>query len=161
MAEDRTYLKLDGIEGESTDTKFSKQIQVIGEVAWSVANHGAQMSAGYASGGSGGAKADFSPITFMKSVDKGTPKLMTACATGKPIAKAVFSEIETAGDGTSSLRRETTLEDVMVTAVHRSGGHDQITIHYQKIEFKFIERDGKGNATPHSAKFDVAKAEKG
>ncbi|TXL77164.1 type VI secretion system tube protein Hcp [Vineibacter terrae] len=160
MAEDRTYLKLDGVDGEVTDAKFTKQIQIIGEVTWSVSNMGAGLGAGGASGASGGAKADFSDISFMKRVDRTTPVFMQACATGKHFENAVFSEVETAGDGTSNLRRETKLTDVMVRSFARSGDVDSVHFTFSKIEYKYIERDSKGKETPHSAAYDLAKAQK-
>ena len=76
------FLKLDGIEGESTDARHAKEIDV---TAWSfgVSNSGGPHSGG----GSGTGRATFTDLAVTKVLDKATPALMLAVASGRHIAK--------------------------------------------------------------------------
>lgn len=72
------YVKVDGIEGESTDTKHERWIDVLGF------SHGVvqtNLVLGVQSRGI------FEPFTFKHLVDKATPKLQLACANGSTIKK--------------------------------------------------------------------------
>jgi type VI secretion system secreted protein Hcp len=73
-------LEIDGIKGESRDDKHKDAIDVM-SFSWGASNPGS-----FATGGGGGAgKVSFSDISFMSQVNKSSPELMTACATGKHI----------------------------------------------------------------------------
>lgn len=76
------FLKLDGIEGESTDARHAKEIDV---TAWSfgVSNPGGSHSGG----GSGIGRASFTDIAVTKVLDKASPALMLAVASGRHIPK--------------------------------------------------------------------------
>src|SRR5678815_2292829 len=76
MAAD-TFAKLGDIKGESLDDKHKDEIEVL-SFSWGVSNAG---SMGYGSGGGEG-KATFHDLSFTHKVDKASPVLMQACATG-------------------------------------------------------------------------------
>lgn len=72
------YVKIDGIEGESTDTNHPRWIDVLGF------SHGVvqtNLVIGVESRGI------FEPFTFKHLVDKATPKLQLACANGSTIKR--------------------------------------------------------------------------
>ena len=73
------FIKIDGIKGESVDAKHKDEI-VLESFNWGVANAGA----GYA-GSAGRATGKSSPSDFsvIKKVDKSSPDLFAACASGK------------------------------------------------------------------------------
>src|SRR5262249_55230581 len=80
------FLKDDGIEGESTDAKHTKQNDVQSG-SW-----GETQTGTFAGGGGGGAgKVSMQDFHFTMTVNKATPKLMLACATGQHIGKAVLT----------------------------------------------------------------------
>lgn len=76
------FLKLDGIEGESMDARHANEIDV---TAWSF---GVSNPAGpHSGGGSGTGRATFTDLAVTKVLDKATPALMLAVASGRHIAK--------------------------------------------------------------------------
>jgi len=80
------FLKIDGIDGESQDSKHTKEIDV-SSFSWGMAQTGTS-----ATGGGGGAgKVKFHDFKILKSIDTATPKLMDACATGKHIASGLLT----------------------------------------------------------------------
>jgi type VI secretion system secreted protein Hcp len=78
-----SFLKLDGIEGASTDSKHAKEIDVD---AWSSGE--SQPASAHAGGGATAGKVSFRDLSFVKRIDKASPTLMLACATGKHIKSA-------------------------------------------------------------------------
>src|ERR1700753_4105926 len=78
------FLKIDGIEGESKDSKHKGEIDLD---SWS---WGANQSGTYHGGGGGGAgKVAMQDFHFVMKINKASPKLMLACASGEHIKKAV------------------------------------------------------------------------
>src|SRR5262245_60355427 len=75
------FLKVDGIDGESTDDKHPKEI-IITSFTQSLSNPSA------VPGGSAG-RAVFSGLTLSKPLDKSTPLLMQNAAAGITIKSAV------------------------------------------------------------------------
>jgi len=73
------YAKVDGAEGESTDTGHSKWIDVesvsLGSVNSVTASRGVQSSG----------RGDLKPVVFTHLVDKATPKIQEFCASGQNI----------------------------------------------------------------------------
>jgi type VI secretion system secreted protein Hcp len=77
------FIKIDTIDGESTDKTHGKEIDVL---SWS---WGASQSGSMAMGGGAG-KVSMQDFTFTKSLDKSSPKLFEALATGKHLKDATF-----------------------------------------------------------------------
>src|SRR6476660_6491196 len=88
MAAD-TFAKLGDIKGESLDDKHKDEIEVL-SYSWGVSNAG---SMAHGSGGGEG-KATFHDLSFTHKVDKASPVLLQACATGVYL-----------GDGTITVRK--------------------------------------------------------
>ncbi len=85
MAE-QLFAKIGDIKGESTDDKHKDEIQVL-SWSWSLANVPGPTSG--AGGGSG--KAAFGSFVFTHRIDRASPQLLLACATGKHFAVATLS----------------------------------------------------------------------
>ena len=80
------FLKIDGIDGESTDKFHPGEIE-ISSFSWGVTQTGS-----IGSGGGGGAgKASFQDLHFSSSISKASPNLMIACATGEHIKEATLT----------------------------------------------------------------------
>ena len=75
------YIKIDGIEGESVDSKHAKWTDVLDF------SHAAVQSIQTGSPDAVG-RGVFEPVTFKHLVDKGTPKLQEACMKGSHIKTA-------------------------------------------------------------------------
>src|SRR5262245_31804331 len=77
------FLTLEGIKGESTDSKHKEAIDILAW-SWGVGNSGT-----FHQGSGGGAgKANFQDISVTKYIDKSTADLLYACSSGKHIPKA-------------------------------------------------------------------------
>jgi type VI secretion system secreted protein Hcp len=85
MANVDYFLKIDGIDGESTDAKHKNEIEVE-SFSW-----GEQNQATSSPGGGGGAgKVVATDFHYTSRLSKASPKLFLACATGEHIKKAVL-----------------------------------------------------------------------
>ena len=117
-----SFLKIDGVEGESTDDKHKGQIE-IDSFSWGVSNAGSMATGG------GTGKASFSDFTITKTVDLSMRK-----AGGTQMDYYVIH-----------------LEDVLVSSYSTSGGSSEapmesISFNYQKIEFQYIPTNADGTA---------------
>ena len=72
------FLKLDGIPGESTDAKHKDEIELM-SFAWGVTD------AASPSGGGSAGRAKFQDFHFTMLVNKASPQLFLATASGKHI----------------------------------------------------------------------------
>ena len=143
-------LELDGIKGESSDSKLKDTIE-LESFSWGVSNAGS-----HAGGGGGGAgKASFQDLHFTTHVGKASPLLMLACATGQHIKKAVLHVRKQGGDQQEYYVVK--LEDLLVSS-YQSGGHsgsgvptDQFALNFTKIEFDYKPQkpDGTLDAAVH------------
>ncbi|HET9359644.1 MAG TPA: type VI secretion system tube protein Hcp, partial [Vicinamibacterales bacterium] len=85
MASD-IFAKLGDIKGESIDTKHKDEVEVL---AWS---WGVNQTGTMASGSGGGAgKVSFNDFNFSHYLDKASPVLMKACATGEHIKEGTIT----------------------------------------------------------------------
>ena len=139
------HLKIDGIEGESQDSKHANEIEVL-SFSW-----GANQTGTFSSGSGGGAgKVQMHDFTFNKRIDKSSPKLVLACANGEHIGKAVLTCRKAGTEQQEFLK--ITFSDVLVSS-YRTGGAgsndpiplDEISLNYSKIEFDYKTQDAKGN----------------
>src|SRR5262245_33816840 len=99
------FLKIDGIEGESTDAAHKAEIDV---ESWS---WGVSQSALGAGGGAGTGKATFQDMHFVARISKASPKLFLSCATGTHHKVATLSGARTAGKTVDYLKYK--LSDVV------------------------------------------------
>lgn len=101
------FVKIDGIPGESTDSKHKEWIDAF-SYGVGVSNSGDIAGGGGASRG----RAEFAPVTIVKPLDKASPKLFEACAVGNHIKGVTIEFIE---GGVKAL--EVLLTDVIITSV--------------------------------------------
>ena len=80
------FLKIEGLEGESTDKTHPNEIEVE-SFSWGESNTG---SASGGSGGSGG-KTVLQDFHFTLPTSKASPNLMLACATGRTFRQATLT----------------------------------------------------------------------
>ncbi len=136
----RTFLKLDGIDGESTDKQHKGEIEIS---SFSIGTS-APRSTG---SGAGAGKVSFSSFTITKSIDKASPQLFKAAATGKHFNKATVEFVRKAGRGQQEYL-EYKLTNVLVSSIQdgTSGGGrptEQISFNFAKIEEVFLGSNGK------------------
>jgi len=153
------FLKLDGIEGESTTKGHEKEIEVVSY------DQSIDSTAPSGGGGGGGAgKATFSGVRFRKQLDTASIPIALACASGVHIASARFA-----------FRRApldfylVALEDVVVTHAGQCATSDvqsplafetlakspagaalleEVTLHFGKIRWEYRPIGPRGTALP-------------
>lgn len=143
MAQVDYFLKIDGIEGESTDAKHKNEIDV---VSWSWGE--SQPGASAYGGGGGAGKVDMQDFSFAMRASKASPKLILACADGTHVAEATL--VCRKAGGAQEEYMTITLSDLLVSAYQTggSGGDvipiDQVTLNFSKIqvEYKGQKADG-------------------
>jgi type VI secretion system secreted protein Hcp len=87
MATYDMFLKIDGIEGESTDSKHSKEIE-LDSFHVGVKQTG---TIGSATGGGGAGRVKAEDFHFTMKSSKASPKLFLACCTGEHITSATVT----------------------------------------------------------------------
>jgi type VI secretion system secreted protein Hcp len=150
-------LKVDGIPGDSLVGGHINEIDV-----YSVSFGASQTGIREAGGKASARRSSMSTFAITKKVDKASPKLFLACATGQHIQTAVltFREVEV---GTAPHEYLTiTLSDVFISSYQVGSGGDlpteSISISYSKIEYKYVGRQPNGQPTPPvTVTFDVVK----
>jgi type VI secretion system secreted protein Hcp len=138
------FLKLDGIEGESADSKHKNEIDL---ESWS---WGETQSGSMHHGGGGGAgKVQMQDFHFTMRINKASPKLKLACASGEHIKKAVLTCRKAGKDQQEFMK--VTLSDSIVSSYQTGGSAhsdiipvDQISLNFSKIEFEYKEQKADG-----------------
>ena len=149
------FLKLEDIEGESTDHKHKNEIDVE-SWSWGATNSGDAGSRG----GGGAGKVAVQDFHFVMKMNKATPKLMLACATGQHIKKATLTCRKSGTDQQEYLKIE--MSDVLVSSYQTGGSAgdviplDQISLNFAKIEYDYKEQKADGTlAGSVKAGYDV------
>jgi type VI secretion system secreted protein Hcp len=135
------FLKLDGIDGESKDSKHKSHVEV-SSFSWGVSQTNQD-------GGAGTGKVVVHDFSFSHKVDKASPLLMLHCATGKHIPTATLRVVK--GGDKPVVYMQYKLTDVLVSSFQH-GGHqqgnvptDQFSLNFSKVEFSY--RFQKGDLT--------------
>ena len=149
------FARIGTIKGESLDAKHKDEIEVL-SWSWGVTQTGS-MSQG---GGGGAGKPTFQDLNFTHHVDKASPLLMKACATGEHIKDATIT-VRKAGR-TAQEYLVIKMTDVLVThvsisfSVDADGTVEGVALEFAKVdlEYKPQKPDGSLDAGIHF-KFDL------
>ena len=154
------FLKLAGIEGESSDAKHKGEIDVL---AWSwglseEAGRGNPQAGSPAGGGAGRVKIE--SISIQKLVDVASPLLLLFSAQGKHITDGTLTTRKAGKGGGDFLLFKMT--DVIVTSVHVAVSKDtdqpaeSITLNFGKFEFNYRPTNPDGSlGTAKSSGWDI------
>lgn len=152
MASD-IFAKLGDIKGESLDAKHKDEIEVL---SWSWGLTNAVTPVG---GGAGAGKAKFQDFTFTHRIDKASPVLMQACATGVHLKEATITHRK-AGKGQQEYLI-IKMNDVLITALTDADSSEgesaeTVSLVFAKVdlEYKPQKADGSLDAGVHF-KFDL------
>jgi type VI secretion system secreted protein Hcp len=134
------FLKLDGIDGESQDSKHKNEIDVE-SYSWGETNSGDAAHRGGLSAG----KVSMQDFHFVMRVNKATPKLFEYCATGQAIKTAELTVRKAGKEQQEYLKIK--LSDLIVSSFQHGGSSgegliptDQIGLNFSKIEFEYKEQ---------------------
>ena len=154
------FIKFDGIKGESADVKHKDEIDV---ESWSF---GETNVGGTGPGGGGGAgKVAMQDFHFVMRLNRASPSLMKACATGQHIKTATLSARK-AGKGQQEYL-VVKLNDVLITGVVHGGtsgaaASETVSLVFGKVDFEYKPQkaDGSLGAGIHF-KFDIKSSKVG
>ena len=143
MAQVDYFLKIEGVESESTDEKYKGWIE-LESFSWGETNAG---TAGHGAG-SGAGKVQPQDFHFVKRVDKSSPLLAQSCATGKHFAKGQLI-CRKAGDK-PLVYYTTDLEQFIISSYQIGGSKgdeiptEQISLNFSKALWAYTTQDDKG-----------------
>jgi type VI secretion system secreted protein Hcp len=156
MAND-IFAKIGDIKGESLDAKHKDEIEVL-SFSWGVSSSG---SIGIGTGGGAGAgKATFKDMSIVHSIDKASPLLLKACATGTHLKDATITHRK-AGKGQQEFL-VVRMNDIIVTSVTESASTDQpyaetVSLSFAKIDFEYFPQKADGSLDAAVAfNYDIA-----
>ena len=136
------FAKIGDIKGESIDAKHKDEIEVL-SFSWGVTNSVASASAGAAAG-----KATFQELSIVHSVDKSSPLLIKACATGVHLKDATIT-CRKAGKGQQEYL-VVKMNDVIVTGVTQNNadgqpGSETVNLTFAKIDVEYAPQKPDGS----------------
>ena len=110
------FLKIDGISGDSTDSKHKGEIEVE-SFSW-----GVSQAASVGGGGAGTGKAVFQDFHFTALTSVASPNLFLKCCTGEHLKQAVLIGRAASQRGQADEFMKITLTDVLVGSFNDTGG---------------------------------------
>ena len=149
-------LKIEGIPGESSDSKHKGEIDVL-SFSWGETNSGTPGQGG----GSGAGKVSVQDLSGTKYVDSSSHLLLLDSCNGQHIKKGTLV-VRKAG-ATPREYIKLTMEDIIVSNIHTggSGGEDRltetITLNFSKFKYEYTPQkaDGSGDGTKETG-WDIA-----
>jgi type VI secretion system secreted protein Hcp len=139
------FLKIDGIDGDSTRKGFEKQIEVL-SFSWG----GSNPSTIGVTGGGGGGKGTLSSLNIMKKADGSSPKFFQKCMEGEHIKKASLTLNKAGGKAAVDFVKYE-LETVYIDSVQYSGsggGDDtpieSVSLSFGKVTYTYTPQKADG-----------------
>jgi type VI secretion system secreted protein Hcp len=137
------FAKLGDIKGESLDDKHKDEIEVL-SWSWGLTNAGMRSAAV----GGGAGKATFHDLSFTHKIDKASPVLMQACATGVHLKEATITHRK-AGKGQQEFLIFK-MNDLIVTGVTTSDDSagnqmETVSLAFAKIDVEYRPQKADGS----------------
>ena len=150
------FAKLGDIKGESRDDKHKDEIELL---SWSWGATNAAVKGPGSGSGAGQGRASFREFSFTHKIDKASPALLRACATGVHLKEATITRRK-AGKGQQEYLIFK-LNDVLVTAVTmddsgETGELESVSLTFSKVDLEYRPQktDGSLDAGIHF-KYDI------
>ena len=138
------FLKIDGIDGESTAHKHKGEIELL-SFSWGISQPAAP------TGGGGAGKVNVQDFTFVKQVNSSSPQLMERCCTGQHIPNVQLTLATKGGKQQEYLVIK--LTDVLVSSYQTGGGGaggavpmDQVSFSFRGIDIRAVDNNGQSSA---------------
>lgn len=142
MAPGDIFIKIGDIKGESLDSKHKDEVETL-SWSWGLSNAGS----GGGGGGGGAGKATFHDLNFTHVLDRASPLLMQACATGQHLKDATLTARK-AGKGQQEFLI-IKMNDVVVTSVSVSASgeppSENVTLQFAKVELEYKAQKPDGS----------------
>jgi type VI secretion system secreted protein Hcp len=143
------FIKFDGIKGESADAKHKDEIDVE-SWSWGESNSGGASSRG---GGAGAGKVSMQDFHFVMRLNRASPGLMKACATGQHIKMATLTARKAGKEQHEYLTFK--FHDVLISSYQTGGSEhadivpiDQVSLRFAKIEVEYKQQKPDGSLAP-------------
>jgi type VI secretion system secreted protein Hcp len=153
------YLQLDGIKGESADSRHVGWIECM-SVNWSISQP--KSATASTSGGHTAERAELSDIAIGKLIDLASPLLAQICACGKTIPRAKLEMMRADGNGEPIKYFEVDLENVLIAhiAPNFTGGDipaEALGLKFSKVKWRYVQQKiGGGSAGNTAGGWDLA-----
>jgi type VI secretion system secreted protein Hcp len=140
------FLKIDGIAGESTDRAHKEQIELV-SFSWGLtrqALHSLEGGLHSLEGRHGGAgKVQLKEFQFQMRVNKASPAIFLACASGKHIKEATLSVSRSGKAAFDWLKVK--FRDILVTSYEQAGDqedppHELVAFDFAQVELQYSRR---------------------
>ncbi len=142
MASD-IFIRIDGIEGESTDEQHPGWIEVFN---YKLALRQRISSTASSAGGATAERADFKPFHFKRPIDKASPKLAIACADGTHIDQVLVEVCRAGGERLKYMTYR--MRNCIIKKTLTVGGGDfpveSVDIDYGQIEWAYTQQNRSG-----------------
>ncbi|YCM42308.1 type VI secretion system tube protein Hcp [Verrucomicrobiaceae bacterium 227] len=130
------YIKFDGVDGEAKDSQFEGYLKV---EFFKVEIDGATEREGPV----------LKDLVISLPMEKSSPTLMLACATGKILKNASLVLTKTTGEGEEAIFVKIELNNVIVSSYSSSGKAnevptDEITLGYTEVEWTYVVHGENG-----------------
>jgi type VI secretion system secreted protein Hcp len=153
------FLKIDGLDGESTRKGFEKQLE-IKSFTW-----GATNSATIGAGGGGAGKVSITAFNISKSTDAASPLLFQSCCNGTHYAKAAVTLVRSGSRSADDFIKYE-FEKIYVQSVQWSGaiGSDDtplesVSFAFSKVSITYTPQNPDGSkGTPLVGTWDLTRA---
>ena len=143
MASD-IFAKIGDIKGESLDAKHKDEVELL-SWSWGVSQSGPIASGG----GAGQGKASFQDFQMTHVLDKASPNLLRACATGEHIKEATITSRKAGKSQQEFLIIK--MKDIIITSVHPSqnagdgGLVENVSLKCAKVDLEYRPQKADGS----------------
>ena len=141
------FLKIDGIEGESTDAAHMGEIEIL-SYKW-----GETSGKPHAGGGGGAGKVSLQDMTITMAYEKSSPKLMQATNSGKSFEEVILTVRKAGGDAAREPFLTIKMTDIVISSYQTGGSAaddtvpiDTVALNFAKIDFEYQQQDEEGGA---------------
>jgi type VI secretion system secreted protein Hcp len=154
-----TYLKIEGVDGESTTKGLEKQMEIF-SFSWGASN---PTTVGSGATGLSAGRVSVSSFHVMKKTEKSSALLFQACCSGKHFPTAELTMRKAGGDAGQLPFLKYKFEDVLIESVQWSGstgGDDSptesLSLAFGKCEVEYQQQSADGNVgNPVLAAWDI------
>ena len=149
------FLKIDGVEGDSSAVKHKGEIELL-SFSWGITNKIAH------SGGGGGAtgKPVVQDFTIVKAMGASSPQLMEKCCRGEHIPSV---SVTLASKESKQEYLKIKLEDCLISSYQTSGGGvgasvpmDQVSFNFRSVDVQVLNAKGQFEQTSCNFSGEIA-----
>lgn len=136
------FLKLDGIDGDSTSNKHKGEIEIL-SWSWGVSNSSSQTP-----GGGGVGKVNVQDLAIAKEIGASSPQLMEACCSGKHISSATLTLSQKKTQQDFLIIK---MSDVLISSYQTGAGGGTVPTDSVSLNFRSVDiqaANGRGDSSP-------------